>query len=167
MGQAAVRFSNGICRALHGFSQLAGGVIPAGGMDPAQIIPDIDPLADDVRKIPLLNAPAQILIKDDGAEDIVQAGTIRPVGGGGKAQQQPGGKVIQQFAVAFGRGMVGFIHHNGVKSIRGVTVQPVAQALHRCADHLGIRRGVLGTLFHAGFAGEVFQRLVDKFFPVG
>ena len=136
-------------------------------MDPAQIIPDIDTLADDVRKIPLLNAPAQILIKDDGAEDIVQAGTIRPVGGGGKAQQQPGGKVIQQFAVAFGRGMVGFIHHNGVKRVRGVTVQPVAQALNRCADNLCILRRVLGALLHAGFAGEVFQRLVDKFFPVG
>ena len=114
-----------------------------------------------------LQIMSEVPVKDDGAEHIVQAGTVRPVGGGGKAQQQPRGKVIQQIAVAFGRGVVGFIHHNGVKGIRGVTVQPVAQALHRCADHLGIRRGMLGTLFHAGFAGKVFQRLVDKFLAVG
>ena len=48
VGQAAVRFGNGIGGALHGLAQLAGGVIPAGGMDPAQVVPDIDPLADDI-----------------------------------------------------------------------------------------------------------------------
>ena len=70
--QLPVSLRDGIGGPIHRLSELARGIVPAGGMYPAQVVTDIDPPAEDVGKVVVLDSPAEIALEDDVRIDVIQ-----------------------------------------------------------------------------------------------
>ena len=124
-----VGLSYRVRRACHRVGQLPRCVVSHPGSDPGQVVANLNPLAEDVAEIPVLDAPSEIPLKDDLGEDIVQADLVSPVGRSRETDVKPRIEMIINLPICTGCCMMAFIRDNHVKIIWRKFVQPSNKAL--------------------------------------
>ena len=165
-GQFPVCLCDSVGCSIHRLRQLSGGIVSVAGANTAQVVPDIHPPTEDIRKIIVLDSPSEVPLKDDILVDIVQTDLVATPGRRRESQVQARLEVVKDPPVGFGRRVVRLVGDDEVELIRGEPVQAARKALHRRAHYFIRRRGMVRALFDAAWTVEVFERLPHQFLSV-